>query len=183
MSGSSGPIGGEVTAGPAPALVDAGAADVAAFLYHEAHLLDRGDLAAWLELFTDDGVYWLPARRGAVDAARHVNIVYDDKARLSARVARLLSGKEYAQEPPSVTCRQLTNLVVVEAEGHGADGDEVEVDGVQVTHETRPNTAAQVLPAHVTWRLRLVRGGLRIACKRLTLLELDRHYENLTFIL
>jgi 3-phenylpropionate/cinnamic acid dioxygenase small subunit len=152
--------------------------DLTAFLYHEARLLDRGQLAAWLELFTDDARYWIPARRGAVDPDRHVSIVYDDKPRLAVRVSRLLSGKEYAQEPPSVTCRQLSNLVVVHE-----DANEAEVDGVQVTYETRPNTAAQVLPSHVTWRLRREPDGLRIASKRVLLVDLDRYYENLTFII
>jgi benzoate/toluate 1,2-dioxygenase subunit beta len=153
-------------------------ADLTAFLYHEARLLDRGQLAAWLELFTDDAHYWIPARRGPVDPDRHVSIVYDDKPRLTGRVARLLSGKEYAQEPPSVTCRHLSNLVVVRD-----DGNEAEVDGVQVTYETRPNTAGQVLPSNVTWRLRRGSGGIRIASKRVLLLDLDRYYENLTFII
>jgi 3-phenylpropionate/cinnamic acid dioxygenase small subunit len=135
-------------------------------------------LAAWLELFTDDAHYWIPARRGPVDPDRLVSIVYDDKPRLAARVARLLSGKEYAQEPPSVTCRQLSNLVVVRD-----DGSEAEIDGVQVTYETRPNTAAQVLPSHVTWRLRRDSDGIRITSKRVLLVDLDRYYENLTFII
>jgi 3-phenylpropionate/cinnamic acid dioxygenase small subunit len=152
--------------------------DLTAFLYHEARLLDRGDLAAWLELFTDDAHYWIPARRGLVDPDRHVSIVYDDKSRLAVRVARLLSGKEYAQEPPSITCRQLSNVVIVHD-----DGLEAEVDGVQVTYETRPNTAAQVLPSHVTWRLRRRPDGIRIASKRVLLVDLDRYYENLTFII
>ena len=30
------------------------------FLFHEARLLDTGQLEAWLELFTDDATYWLP---------------------------------------------------------------------------------------------------------------------------
>ena len=135
-------------------------------------------MAAWLELFADDAHYWIPARRGPVHPDRHVSIVYDDKPRLAARVARLLSGKEYAQEPPSVTCRQLSNLVVVHD-----DGIEAEIDGVQVTFETRPNTAAQVLPSHVTWRLRRGPDGIRIASKRVLLVDLDRYYENLTFII
>ena len=165
-----------VNAGPWPLPV--APADLTAFLNHEARLLDRAQLAAWLELFTDDAHYWIPARHGLVDPDRHVSIVYDDKPRLAARVARLLSGKEYAQEPPSVTCRHVSNLVVVHD-----DGNEAEIDGVQITYETRPNTAAQVLPSHVTWRLRRSPEGIRIASKRVVLVDLDRYYENLTFII
>ena len=93
---------------------------VEAFLYHEAALLDAGALDDWVELFTDDGVYWVPARTDAPDPARHVSIVYDDKPRLLVRVARLQSGKEYAQEPPSPPlpscCRLGARLQVVAAQ-------------------------------------------------------------------
>lgn len=151
---------------------------VESFVYHEAALLDAGALEDWLELFAEDCLYWIPSRAAAPDPARHVSIVYDDKPRLSARVARLLSGKEYAQEPPSVTCRQVTNVVT----RPGADG-EIEVNAVLVVYETRPNTAMQAVPAHARWRLTVEDGSLRIREKRVVLTDLDRYYENLTFLL
>lgn len=153
-------------------------AAVEAFLYREAALLDAGELEEWTTLFAEDGVYWVPSTRGPADPQRQVSIVYDDKNRLASRVRRLMSGKEYAQDPPSTTCRQLSNLVV----GTEADG-EVHVAGVMVVYEKRPNTSLQVLPTHATWRLRATDDGHRIVEKRVTLVDLDRHYENLTFIL
>src|SRR3954467_12583063 len=105
-----------VNAGTCPLSVAPG--DLTAFLFHEARLLDQGQLAAWLDLFSDDGHYWIPSRRGHVDPGRPGSTVYAAKPRLAVRVARLLSGKEYAQEPPSVTCRHLSNLVLVRDVGH-----------------------------------------------------------------
>jgi 3-phenylpropionate/cinnamic acid dioxygenase small subunit len=93
-------------------------------------------------------------------------------------VRRLLSGKEYAQDPPSITCRALSNL----ATSATAEG-EVAVNGVMVVYEKRPNTAMQALPAHVNWRLRPAGDSYLIAEKRVTLVDLERYYENLTFIL
>lgn len=153
---------------------------VEAYLHHEAALLDAVDLDAWLGMFADDGVYWVPSRRDYSDPRRHVSIVYDDKARLTARVRRLLSGKEYAQEPPSVTCRQLSNLMLKASAEAPA---EVAVTGVMVVYETRPNTAMQILPSHTSWRLRADDDRYEIVEKRVVLLDLDRYYENLTFIL
>jgi 3-phenylpropionate/cinnamic acid dioxygenase small subunit len=155
--------------------VDARAAE--AFLAHEAALLDAGDLRAWLALFADDGVYWVPARRGDVDPARHVSIVYDDMGRLRSRVERLLSGKEYAQLPPSTTCRAISNVRAT------ARDDAVDVAAVMVVYEKRPTTPMQTIPTHVSWRLRAHASGLRIVSKRVDLLDVDHHYENLTFIL
>jgi 3-phenylpropionate/cinnamic acid dioxygenase small subunit len=150
------------------------------FLAHEAALLDAGDLRAWLALFADDGRYWVPARRGDVDPSRHVSIVFDDVGRLRNRVERLLSGKEYAQLPPSATCRAVSNVAVT---GTNA---ELDVAAVMVVYEKRPTTPMQTIPAHVRWTLRPDSDGgtaFRIVSKRVDLLDVDHHYENLTFIL
>ena len=51
---------------------DADQRAVAAFLYREARLADEARYAEWLELWTDDGVYWVPATTdpGADPASR-----------------------------------------------------------------------------------------------------------------
>lgn len=141
-------------------------------------MLDDGLLEAWLELFDDDGIYWIPSRDGIVDPDREVSIVYDDKRRLSARVSRLLSGKEYAQNPASVTCHQLSNIVI---ESH--DDGLVAVAAVQVVYETRPNTGLQIIPARVRWQLRQHEHKLKIVEKRVHLIDSTRYFQNLTFIL
>ena len=49
------------------------------FLYLEASFLDRPDLDAWLELYTEDGTYWMPAQEDQPDPFNHVSIFYDDR--------------------------------------------------------------------------------------------------------
>lgn len=149
------------------------------FVHREAMLLDEGELEAWLELFTEDCVYWIPSEQGDTDPRREVSIVYDDKRRLGVRVARLLSGKEYAQDPPSVTCHQLSNIVT----GVGTGDTHLEVAAVQVVYEKRPGMGLQVLPGRVRWRLRREGVGLRVLEKRIDLVDLHCYYENLTFVL
>lgn len=148
------------------------------FVHHEAALLDAGDLDGWLALFPDDCLYWVPGRHGRSDPAREVSIVYDDRTRLAARVARLASGKEYAQDPPSVTCHQLSNIVV-----GPLDREFVEVSAVQVVYEIRPNTGLQVVPGRVEWRLQTSGSTLAIVEKRVMLVDVDCYFENLTFVL
>ena len=149
------------------------------FLHREALLLDDGRLEEWLDLFDDDGIYWIPARDGTIDPDREVSIVYDDKRRLIARVSRLLSGKEYAQNPKSVTCHQLSNIVIDDDRDDGL----VVVAAVQVVYETRPNTGLQIIPARVRWRLRPHERHFAIAEKRVDLIDINRYFENLTFML
>lgn len=149
------------------------------FLICEAALLDDGDLGGWLALYTADCRYWIPGGPGERDPSRQVSIVYDDRARLEQRVARLTSGKEYAQDPPSVTCHQLSNISVKTA----TDGDVLIATAIQVVYESRPNTGLQIVPSRVAWRLRESEGSLQIMEKRITLVDFDRYYQNLTFVL
>ncbi|MBX6318288.1 aromatic-ring-hydroxylating dioxygenase subunit beta [Pigmentiphaga sp.] len=76
-------------------------ADVESFLYREARLLDTQRFEEWLDLFTDDALYWAPAGRDDIDPTRHVSIIHDDKAAMGRRVKRLRSGFAFAQEPAS----------------------------------------------------------------------------------
>ena len=43
-------------------------AELEAFVLAEARLLDERRFAAWLELFAEDGVYWVPSALGQVSA-------------------------------------------------------------------------------------------------------------------
>ena len=68
-------------------------ADVEDFLYYEAALLDEWRLEEWLDLFTDDAVYEIPATDlpGHVesDASRTYALVHDRRTLLEQRVIRL----------------------------------------------------------------------------------------------
>ena len=149
------------------------------FLYTEAALLDRGELAAWLDLFADDCTYWVPAGPAEVNPAEDVSIIYDNRVRLARRIEWLTSGRAYAQQPASATVRQVSNvLVVAEPTGDGL----VEVSCVAVIWERRPNTAPQQVATRVTYRLREQGDGFAIVAKTVILLDHSRHWENLTFV-
>lgn len=156
------------------------------FVHHEAAMLDARRLEEWLALFAPDGLLWVPGRAGDVDPSCHVSIIYDHLPQLRARVTRLLSGKETAQDPPSRTLRAVTNLRLA---GEPDPGGEVTVESVQVLYETRAVGAPLlVLPARVTHRLRPVPGsdgplGWAVVSKRIDLLEVERHFDNLAFLL
>ena len=54
-------------------------------LYDEASLLDVPDLDKWMELFTEDGTYWMPVKEDQADALNHISIVYDDRVMMEVR--------------------------------------------------------------------------------------------------
>jgi len=75
---------------------------VAAFLYQEARLADEARYAEWLALWTDDGVYWVPATTDpGANPDRHLSHIYDNRTRLETRIKLLQTGVRYSQEPAS----------------------------------------------------------------------------------
>lgn len=59
--------------------------DIEAFLYREADCLDRADLNAWIDLYTEDGVYWMPASPTQTDPDTHISIFNDDRLLMEIR--------------------------------------------------------------------------------------------------
>src|SRR6185437_15655271 len=90
---------------------------VADFLYREARLADEARYAEWLALWTDDGVYWVPATTDpAATPDTHISHVYDNRARLETRIKLLQTGQRHSQEPASLMRRIVSNVEVL-AEG------------------------------------------------------------------
>jgi len=91
------------------------------FLVHEARLLDDRSFHEWLNLFTDDVVYWMPERFNSLnmtDPADGISkpgdlaLFEETKETLHTRVARLATGLAWAEVPPSRTRHLVTNVQV-----------------------------------------------------------------------
>jgi 3-phenylpropionate/cinnamic acid dioxygenase small subunit len=50
---------------------------VTAFIYREARFQDEHQYEAWEALWTDDGVYWVPANGADIDPEKEMSIIYD----------------------------------------------------------------------------------------------------------
>jgi p-cumate 2,3-dioxygenase beta subunit len=93
--------------------------EVEQFLYREASLLDEWELDAWLEMFTDDAHYFIPAtdlRDGQPENTLY--LISDDMTRLRSRVSQINRGITWAENPRSRTRRIISNIQVsAESEG------------------------------------------------------------------
>ena len=74
-----------------------GAAEAAALLYREGLLLDRLDFDGWLDLYTADCLFWMPAWRDdgtqTEDPERELSLIYyRGRRNLEDRVQRIRSG-------------------------------------------------------------------------------------------
>src|SRR5262252_4241610 len=89
---------------------------VATFLYQEARLADEARYAEWLALWTDDGVYWVPATTDpSAHPDKHLSHIYDNRSRLDTRIAMLRTGQRYSQEPASRMRRLISNIEIESA--------------------------------------------------------------------
>ena len=88
--------------GARPTAVDeADAQTLVDFVVHEARLLDDKRYPEWLDLWTDDGIYWVPLTPEQSDGVHHNSHLYEDKLLRELRVERLKSARAYSQQPPS----------------------------------------------------------------------------------
>jgi 3-phenylpropionate/cinnamic acid dioxygenase small subunit len=147
------------------------------FLYREARLMDMHAYDEWLALWTDDALYWVPCNDDDIDPERHVSIVYENRAALEDRIARLKSGTAYAQDPKSRLSRVVSNVEVEE----GNDGEVTVHSTFNVTalRRRRMDTFA----GHAIYKLRHSGDSFKIAYKKVLLINNDEVIHNLTFLI
>ncbi len=75
--------------------------DLIDFVVREARLLDECRYDEWLELWTDDGLYWVPLVPGQTEALQHNSHLHEDGLLRKLRVERLKSPRAFSQQPPS----------------------------------------------------------------------------------
>ena len=147
------------------------------FLYREARLLDEGRLEEWLELFSPDAVYWLPAGNGDIDPTEHVSIIYDTRREMNARVKRLRSGYAHAQDPASRMCRVLSNVEVENEK----DGGTIVAHCVMVLFALTHH-GTEIHSARCQFALRPEGDSWKITRKKVVLLRCDEALEGIAYL-
>jgi benzoate/toluate 1,2-dioxygenase subunit beta len=138
-------------------------------LYREARLLDDGRFEEWLELFTPDGVYWVPSRHGQSDPRSVASIIYEDRAILALRVQRLAEGRAHALSPMPRTTHLVTNIELIEAAN---DQSAARIGCALIVVEHR-NDWQRIFSGRGSYALRRAGDALRIASKRVELADCD----------
>jgi 3-phenylpropionate/cinnamic acid dioxygenase small subunit len=151
------------------------------FLYREARLADEARYAEWLALWTDDGVYWVPATTDpGADPQKHLSHVYDNRARLETRVKLLQTGHRYSQEPASSMRRLIANI-----EARTGEGGELIAESNFLLAELALQAGHELhwWVGRTTHRLRRVDGALRLAGKKVVLVNAAEPLPNLAFLI
>lgn len=152
--------------------------DPAAFLIHEARLLDGGRYDDWLELFAEDGFYWIPSRPDQADPWSHFSILHEDPSVLRLRVRRLAHARVHAADPAPRTAHMVGNVTVEDCTG---DAD-CEVRSTVMMAEYRAGQR-RLWAGQCLHRLRRNGDGFKIVLKRIDLIDADAPHEIVSAIL
>ena len=153
--------------------------EVEAFLFLEARLADEALYDAWEALWTQDALYWVP-RRPDLDPAREVSHIYDNRQRIATRIRQLKSGFRYSQTPASPMRRVLSNIEITRA---GADEYEVGANFMLMELAIQSTRNMNFWGGRCLYRLRRVDGRLRMAVKKILLVDADEPIANLAFLI
>ncbi|WP_028936509.1 aromatic-ring-hydroxylating dioxygenase subunit beta [Pseudonocardia spinosispora] len=135
------------------------------FLYREARLADQHQYDEWESLWTDDAVYWVPAGSDDADPMSRMSVIHDNRNRISTRLKQLRTGRRHAQIPQSRLCRVVSNVEIL-----GADGADTTVEANFVLVESRER-GRELWAGRYTYRLRVIDGELRMAYKKVALVD------------
>jgi 3-phenylpropionate/cinnamic acid dioxygenase small subunit len=132
----------------------------------EAALLDDRRWQDWLELYTEDSIFWAPAwasdETWTTDPKRQVSLIWADRRNLAARVFRVESGDSYASMPLPLTVHLVTGIAVA-----SSSGDAVEVRANWLVRSFLRTSGAIVRAGRYEYKLRKIAADLKILQKKI----------------
>jgi 3-phenylpropionate/cinnamic acid dioxygenase small subunit len=152
--------------------------DIIDFLYDEARMLDEGRYDDWLALWLKDGHYWMPLDYKQTDPLNVTSLMYEDIFMLKVRVERLNGARTFSQKPKS-RCHHLLQRPWV---------DEIDLESGRIRtttqmHYIETRLDEQMLLALTAQHdLALIDGRLRIANKRVDILNCDAAFGNIQLL-
>ena len=93
------------------------------FLYFQAEILDDKRWHDWLDLFTPDGRYWMPASEDQTSGEGVANIFWEDLDYMNVRIRRNNHPHAWSQSPPNKLSHVVSTVVIESVDG--ATGDVV----------------------------------------------------------
>ena len=142
------------------------------FYIREAWLLDERKFSEWLDIFTDDVLYFMPRRKNVLRRELHrelsplgdLAILEEDKRYLEMRVARLDTNMAWAEDPPSRTRHLIGNL-----EAQPLENGETQARTAFLVYRSHLETDHQLLSGCREDVLRKVDGAWKVARRTIVL--------------
>lgn len=152
--------------------------DLIDFVYDEVRMLDEGRYDDWLNLWTDDGIYWMPLDWKQKDEINETSLMYEDQFMLRLRVERLTGARTFSQKPKS-RCHHVIQRPYVDKIDTDAGAFLVTTQMHYV--ETRLDDQF-LLALTAQHELVLKDDALKIARKRVDILNCDAAFGNIQLL-
>jgi benzoate/toluate 1,2-dioxygenase beta subunit len=151
--------------------------EVEQFIYREARLQDELEYDAWEALWTDDAIYWVPANGDDIDPTTQMSVLFDNRSRIATRIKQLHTGKRHSQNPPSRLRRLVSNVELLS----GGEGEDIQAGANFVIYESRER-GVTLWAGRSEYKLRRTDDGLRMAYKKVLLVNNDRPLSTMSFL-
>lgn len=153
--------------------------EIEAFLFLEARLADESRYDEWEALWTPDALYWVP-RRADLDPEKEVSHIYDNRQRISTRIRQLKSGFRHSQTPASPMRRVLSSIEIA---GTGPGSYEAGANFMLMELAIQSTRNMNFWGGRILYSLRREEGQLRMAVKKILLIDADEPIANLAFLI
>jgi 3-phenylpropionate/cinnamic acid dioxygenase small subunit len=145
--------------------------EVEQFLYRQAELLDSKHWQAWIDLFTDDGVYWMPPEPSYQTWDGTPAIFAEDKNLMNVRMGRVLHPDAWSQRPLWGTNHVVSNVVIEKS-----SSSEIRVRSRFHMLELRRDDVRHFAGSY-THHLTKTKGGYRIKLQRVDMTNAQAAYD------
>ena len=136
----------------------------------ESTLLDRRKWEEWINLFTEDAVYWVPSwaneEETIVDPELQLNLIYlRNRGGLEDRIFRIESRDSYASVPLDRTVHVVGNVLI-----GNVNANEIEASANCIVH-TYGKKGGLTRGSLYDFKLRRIEGELKIGWKKITFID------------
>lgn len=146
--------------------------DVEQFLYRQAGLLDEKQWQAWIDLFTADGIYWMPPDASYETWDGQPAIFAEDKNLMTVRMGRVLHPDAWSQRPLWGTNHIVSNVTINKIAKNGDLTVRSRFHMMELRRDDVRHFAGQY-----THHLKKAKGGYRIKLQRVDMTNAQAAYE------
>ncbi len=146
--------------------------EVEQLLYLQAELLDGKHWQAWIDLFTEEGIYWMPARPEQTEWEGSPSIFAEDKLMMEIRKGRVSHPNAWSQAP-----LWMTNHVVSHAAIESSSQDHIEVRSRFHMMELRRDSIRHFGGSYRHSLVRAGDGALKIKLQRVDLFNAQAAFD------
>ena len=142
------------------------------FLYRQAELLDAKRWQDWIDLFTPDGVYWMPADPAHKHWDGMPAIFAEDKNLMHVRMGRVQHPDAWSQRPQWGTNHLVSNVVIDKVAKNGDVTARSRFHMMELRRDDVRHFAGQY-----THQLTKAKGGYRIKLQRVDMVNAQAAYD------